>query len=171
MRLYKCNDTGLMFEDINNTDNCLELSFCAIKGYTPKEHEEGLTEKHIPTFERKGNDLVVTIGSIPHPMTEDHYIEYVELETNKGFYRKSPIKDPVVTFKLEEGEEVLNIYAFCNIHGLWIKKGKEEKKRPPSMFPPAKSPKTVFSILKGRPIHAASLTAEKSTFPVTAAAT
>ena len=128
MRLYKCNDTGLMFEDINNSDNCLELSFCAIKGYVPKEHEEGLTEKHIPTYERKGNDLVVTIGSTPHPMTEDHYIEYVELETNKGFYRKSPTKDPVVTFRLEDGEEILNIYAFCNIHGLWIKKGKEEKK-------------------------------------------
>lgn len=127
MRLYKCNDTGLMFEDINNSDNGLELSFCAIKGFIPKEKEEGLTEKHIPVYKRQGNDLIVTIGSTPHPMTQEHRIEYVELETNKGFYRKSPNKDPMVTFKLEDDEEVLNVYSFCNLHGLWINRGKEEK--------------------------------------------
>lgn len=130
MRLYKCTDTGLMLEEINNYNNGLELSFCAIKGIIPKEfeEEEGLTEKHVPQIERKGNELKVVVGSIPHPMTVEHHIEYVELETNKGTYRKNLDKIPTVTFKLDDDEIVLNIYSYCNLHGLWRNKGKEETK-------------------------------------------
>ena len=127
MKLYKCTDTGLMFEEINNYDNGLELSFCAIQGLVPKENEEGLNEKHIPQYERKGNDLKVVVGSIPHPMTEEHHIVYIELETNKGTYRKNLDRTPTVTFKLDDDEKVLNVYSYCNIHGLWRNKGKEEK--------------------------------------------
>lgn len=127
MRLYKCRDTGLLLEEVNNHNNELELSFCSIKGYFPKEYEEGLTEKHITEFERTGNEVKVQVGSIPHPMTSDHYIEHVTLETNKGTYRKNLKDTPNVVFKIDDDEEILNIYAYCNLHGLWIKKGKEEK--------------------------------------------
>lgn len=127
MRLYKCRDTGLLLEEINNFDNNLELSFCSIKGYYPKEYEEGLTEKHIPEYEQDGNLVKVTVGSIPHPMTPEHHIEYVTLETNKGTYRKLLKDSPTITFRLEDGETIINVYSYCNLHGLWIKRGKEEK--------------------------------------------
>ena len=127
MKLYRCTDTGVMLEEINNYDNGLEISFCAIKGLVPKENEEGLNEKHIPQYERKGNDLIVSVGSIPHPMTDDHYIEYIEVETNKGTYRKLLDDEPKATFRLDDDEKVLNVYSYCNLHGLWRNKGKEEK--------------------------------------------
>lgn len=128
MKLYKCRDTGLLLEEINNFNNDLELSFCSIKGYFPKEHEEGLTEKHIPEYERNGNVIKVTVGSVPHPMTKEHHIECVTLETNKGLYRKMLKDSPTISFSIDDDEEIINIYSYCNLHGLWINKRKEEEK-------------------------------------------
>lgn len=127
MRLYRCDDTGIMLEEINNYDNGVEISLFSIKDLIPKEAEEGLNEKHIPVYTRENDEVKIIVGSIPHPMEENHHIEYVELETNKGTYRKKLEKIPTVTFKLDKDEEVKNIYSYCNIHGLWINKGKEEQ--------------------------------------------
>lgn len=127
MRLYRCADSGIMLEEINNYDDDIEISFLTISNLIPKENEEGKNEKHIPIFTRKGDEVCVKIGSTPHPMTNEHYIEYVELETNKGTYRKKLDKDPTVCFKVDKDEEILNIYSYCNIHGLWVCKGKEEQ--------------------------------------------
>ena len=65
--------------------------------------------------------LLTNIGSIPHPMTKDHYIEWVALVTNKGNQRKSlkPGDAPNVVFMLDEDECVEEILAYCNIHSLW----------------------------------------------------
>ncbi len=78
-------------------------------------------EKHVPVYEVKGNIVEVNVGSIDHPMTEEHYIEWVLLQTKQGNQRKAlkPNNAPKVSFALVEGDEVVSVYAYCNLHGLW----------------------------------------------------
>lgn len=78
-------------------------------------------EKHVPVVERDGNLVNVKVGSIPHPMTEEHHIAWVAIETKTGIQRKA-LKvpgEPAAQFALIDGDEVLNAYAYCNLHGLW----------------------------------------------------
>lgn len=78
-------------------------------------------EKHVPVYEVKGNIVEVNVGSVDHPMTEEHYIEWVLLQTKQGNQRKAlkPNNAPKVSFALVEGDEVVSVYAYCNLHGLW----------------------------------------------------
>jgi len=75
-------------------------------------------EKHTPVCEIKGDNLVVTVGSVMHPMTEEHYISWVAIVSkNKTTrVRLNPNDTPAVVLPYEEGSTV---YAYCNLHGLW----------------------------------------------------
>ena len=81
-------------------------------------------EKHVPEFTVKGNVVEVVVGSVIHPMTEEHFIEWISLQTKFGNQRKQlkPGQDPKVCFKICEGDEVEAVYAYCNLHGLWVKR-------------------------------------------------
>ena len=81
---------------------------------------EASLEKHIPVAEVSDNQVKVTVGSVLHPMIEEHSIQWVYLETDKGGHRKNLEvgKDPVVTFALAD-EKPVAVYAYCNLHGLW----------------------------------------------------
>ncbi|MBQ2711839.1 MAG: desulfoferrodoxin [Clostridia bacterium] len=78
-------------------------------------------EKHLPVVSKEGNLVTVTVGSVLHPMSAEHYIEWVALETKQGNQRKvlTPDQQPVVQFALTEGDEVVAVYAYCNLHSLW----------------------------------------------------
>ena len=78
-------------------------------------------EKHVPVVETNGKVVTVKVGSVEHPMVAEHFIQWVALETNQGSQIKylKPDTKPVVTFELAEGEEVVNVYEYCNLHGLW----------------------------------------------------
>lgn len=82
---------------------------------------EASKEKHIPVYEIEGNVVKVKVGDVAHPMTAEHLIEWVFLQTKKGNQRKvlNPNDEPVVCFPLLEGDEVEAVYAYCNLHGLW----------------------------------------------------
>jgi superoxide reductase len=81
---------------------------------------EASREKHIPVAVVEGNTVTVTVGSVLHPMAEEHSILWVYLETDKGGQRKclEVGKEPVVTFALSD-EKPVAVYAYCNLHGLW----------------------------------------------------
>ena len=81
---------------------------------------EASHEKHIPVVSVDGNIVTVTIGSVEHPMLEEHHIEWVYLQTDKGGQRKclEVGKPPVVTFALSD-EKPIAAYEYCNLHGLW----------------------------------------------------
>ncbi len=82
---------------------------------------EASVEKHIPVVTVNGNIVEVCVGSVAHPMTEDHFIEWVSLQTKHGNQRKvlTPNSEPKVTFSLLDGDEIEAVYAYCNLHGLW----------------------------------------------------
>jgi len=81
-------------------------------------------EKHVPVVKVDGNIVTVTVGSVEHPMLEEHYIGWVALETEQGNQRKTlkPGQKPEVTFALVEGDKVVAAYEYCNLHGLWMGK-------------------------------------------------
>ena len=78
-------------------------------------------EKHLPVVTVEGNLLKVNVGSADHPMIPEHFIGWVALETKQGYQRKElkPGQKPHVEFALSEGDEVVAVYEYCNLHGLW----------------------------------------------------
>ena len=81
---------------------------------------EASHEKHIPVVTVKDNIVTVTIGSVEHPMVEEHHIVWVYLQTDRGGQRKclEVGKAPVVSFAMAD-EKPIAAYAYCNLHGLW----------------------------------------------------
>lgn len=83
---------------------------------------DGATEKHAPVIETEGKHVTVKVGSVFHPMTEDHSITWVCLQTNAGSLMRvslSPDCEPVACFTLEEGDSPKAAFAYCNLHGFW----------------------------------------------------
>ena len=68
-----------------------------------------------------GNMVKVTVGSVEHPMMENHHIEWILLETSQGFQKKDldPAGKPEAVFALAEGETAVAAYESCNLHGIW----------------------------------------------------
>lgn len=82
---------------------------------------DAATEKHVPDITVNGNEVTIKIGSTAHPMTEEHFISWVYIQTEKGGQRKTltPQDQPAVTFTLTEDVKLISAYAYCNLHGLW----------------------------------------------------
>ena len=83
---------------------------------------EASREKHIPVVEVSGNTVKAVVGSVLHPMAEEHSILWIELVSDKGVQRKylNPGEAPAVSFLLKD-EKPIEVYAYCNLHGLWKK--------------------------------------------------
>lgn len=78
-------------------------------------------EKHVPMVALNGNEVKVDVGSVAHPMVEEHWIEWVAIVTDNGVqirYLKAG-NAPVCKFLLADGETLKETYAYCNLHGLW----------------------------------------------------
>ena len=78
-------------------------------------------EKHVPVIAANGNLVTVKIGEAAHPMTPEHHIAWVYLQTKRGGQRKvlDPAGAPEVTFALTDDDKAEIAYAYCNLHGLW----------------------------------------------------
>lgn len=82
---------------------------------------DAATEKHVPVYKVEGNKVFVTVGELEHPMTPEHYIEWISLQTKFGNQRKvlTPDSKPTACFSICEGDEVEAVFEYCNLHGLW----------------------------------------------------
>jgi superoxide reductase len=83
--------------------------------------EDASTEKHVPKVTVEGNIVTVEVGSAPHPMIPEHYIQWIYLLTEHGGQRKclTPDDEPKAIFALAEGDKALSAFEYCNLHGLW----------------------------------------------------
>jgi superoxide reductase len=81
---------------------------------------DGAVEKHVPVVSMEGDVCTVKVGSVNHPMSEEHWIEWILIKTEKGIQRKilTPGDAPMAKFALID-DRVLETYAYCNLHGLW----------------------------------------------------
>ena len=84
---------------------------------------DAAVEKHVPEYTVEGNKVIVKVGAVEHPMTEEHLIEWVSLQTKQGNQRKALAAGaaPEVCFAICDEDEVEAVYAYCNLHGLWKK--------------------------------------------------
>ncbi len=78
-------------------------------------------EKHLPVISVEGNTVTVAVGSAPHPMSAEHYIQWISLECEHGNQRKelAPGDEPKAVFELSADDCPLAAYAYCNLHSLW----------------------------------------------------
>jgi superoxide reductase len=116
--VYKCNVCGNIVEVLHEGRGQL---FCC--GQPMQLLEEKVVdvgkEKHVPVIEVSDGTVKVKVGTAPHPMDEDHYIEWIELLTEKGVYRSHlrPGERPEAVFNVKA--EKVTARAYCNKHGLW----------------------------------------------------
>lgn len=81
---------------------------------------DAAVEKHVPVVTVEGNVVTAFVGDVEHPMTVEHNISWIYLKTDKGGHRKAlkPNEKPEVKFAVVD-ETPLEVYAYCNLHGLW----------------------------------------------------
>ncbi|MGN0914815.1 MAG: desulfoferrodoxin family protein [Succinivibrio sp.] len=124
VKFYKCSVCGNIITKLK--DSGIKVVCCdktmeeLIPGIS-----DGAKEKHVPVFDIKGSEVTVKVGSVPHPMTDDHYIEWIALESTQGLQIKylSPEFDSAeYTFGLADADHPVAVYAYCNLHGLWMSK-------------------------------------------------
>ena len=119
MNIYKCEHCGTIVEEIKfgaGYPSCCGQFMTLLKAGTL----DG-AEKHVPVYSVEGNKVKVSVGSVKHPMVEDHYIEWIAIETTNGQQKKflKANEAPKAEFLLVDGEEVVAVYAYCNLHGFW----------------------------------------------------
>ncbi|MBC7128589.1 MAG: desulfoferrodoxin [Thermoplasmatales archaeon] len=118
--VYKCEICGNVVEVLHGGKGQLVCCGQPMKLMEAKKEEQGY-EKHLPVVEKMGNEIIVKVGSIPHPMEEKHFIELIEIITKDGkIMRKylNPGEKPEARFLSVEIKEARE---YCNIHGLWAK--------------------------------------------------
>ncbi|MBN1165208.1 MAG: desulfoferrodoxin [Candidatus Krumholzibacteriota bacterium] len=125
MQVYKCELCGNIVEVFHGGAG--ELVCCGEPMILLEEQNaDWKTEKHVPVINQEGDEVKVVVGSTPHPMTEEHHIEWIELACDCGqVYRQelNPGDAPEAVFAYCEDCKG-NLYAreYCNVHGLWSTK-------------------------------------------------
>jgi len=118
MQVYKCNICGNIVEVLHAGAG--DLVCCGQPMELFKEKTEDLgQEKHVPVIEKTKTGIKVKVGSIPHPMEEKHFIEWIEVIADGRICRKflKPGDKPEAEFEIKASE--IKAREYCNIHGLW----------------------------------------------------
>lgn len=120
MKFFICEHCGNIIEYIKETGVPVMCCGQKMTELIPGT-SDGAHEKHVPVVVTEGDKVLVTVGAVEHPMVEAHYIQWIAIETTKGSQcRKLDYTDkPIAEFKLADGEELVAVYEYCNLHGLW----------------------------------------------------
>ena len=120
MKLFICNHCGNIITHLENKGVPVVCCGEKMQEIIPNTFDAA-QEKHVPVIEVKDLLATVSVGSVTHPMQEDHYIKWIILETTEGYKVKTLnyTDAPVAIFSLIDGEEVISAYEFCNKHGVW----------------------------------------------------
>jgi superoxide reductase len=118
LQIFKCEVCGNIVEVLHSGVGELVCCDEPMKLYE-ENAVDAAVEKHVPVKEEADHGLKVKVGSVAHPMTEEHYIEWIEVIADGKAYREflKPGDAPEATFCIDAGEVVLREY--CNLHGLW----------------------------------------------------
>ena len=116
--IYTCEKCGNIVEVVHKAGGT--LSCCGQKmTFMAENSTDAAQEKHVPVLVKKEGGWQVTVGSVGHPMTDDHYIEWIEVITSSKVYRQnlSSGDKPSAFFPLDN--DSIKARAYCNLHGLW----------------------------------------------------
>ena len=122
MKFYRCEHCGNIVIKLHDSGApvvcCGQPMTELVPGAT-----DGAYEKHVPAVTVDGSVIKVQVGEVEHPMMEEHYIQFIVLETSTGYQIKN-LKagdKPVAEFSLAAGDKAVAVYEYCNLHGLWVK--------------------------------------------------
>lgn len=118
LQIYKCIHCGNIVEVIHGGGG--KLVCCGENMVLQQENTvDAALEKHVPVLSQQGTTWTVTVGSVPHPMEEAHYIEVIELLAGSRVYQTylKPGDEPKASFEVTG--TVTGARAYCNLHGLW----------------------------------------------------
>ena len=120
MKFYKCEICGKIVAMVKETPVDTVCCGQPMRELVPGT-TDGATEKHVPVYMLEGNTVKVKVGSVEHPMTDAHHIEWIAIETENGNQRRElkPGDKPEATFALVPRDKVKSVYEYCNLHGLW----------------------------------------------------
>lgn len=120
-QVYKCEICGNIVYVLDGGKGTLVCCGQEMKLLDEKTEVQEGKEKHVPVVEKVEGGIKVKVGSIPHPMEEKHFIEWIEVSDVDNVYRKflSPGEKPEAVFPVVS--ENIKVREFCNIHGLWRK--------------------------------------------------
>lgn len=126
MKFYKCSVCGSIITKVK--DSSVPV-FCCGK---PMEElvpgsVDASAEKHVPVYTVDSNKVFVMVGEAEHPMQPEHFIEWIAIETTAGSQIKylKPGENPAAGFCMGRDDKLIAVYAYCNLHGLWVKEYEE----------------------------------------------
>lgn len=120
LKVYICKHCGNVITKL--TSSQVPVQCC---GEDMQLLEAGVTdaavEKHVPAVTVSGSTVTVEVGTVAHPMTAEHFIQWVVVETERDalIHWFHPGEEPRAVFALAEGQQAKAVYAYCNLHGLW----------------------------------------------------
>ena len=116
---YRCPVCGNVIEVVNGDVSRVRCCGRELELLNSNVVDASL-EKHVPVYEIDGNEIIVKVGDVIHPMEEKHYITFISLVTNDRVIHVElkPGNEPIVRFPYVKGSI---IYEYCNLHGLWKK--------------------------------------------------
>lgn len=122
LELYRCETCGNIVQVLVSGEGDLICCGKAMNKLAPHNNDDNANEKHVPVFIKSNSgEEIVQVGSIPHPMTEEHYIQFIEVISDN-------MKSLCIKFLTPNDEPVKNLHClkdakssleYCNIHGLW----------------------------------------------------
>lgn len=117
-QVYKCNICGNIVEVLNVGGGILVCCGQDMELLEEKKEDVGM-EKHVPVVEKTENGFKVKVGSIEHPMINEHYIQWIEVIADGRVYKKflKPGMKPEAEFCIRADK--IEAREYCNIHGLW----------------------------------------------------
>jgi len=117
-QIYKCNICGNIVEVLHAGAGQLVCCGQPMELLAEKTEDKAM-EKHVPVIEKTETGVGVKVGSIPHPMEKNHYIEWIEVIADGRVYRRflKPGDKPQAEFEIRA--ENITAREYCNIHGLW----------------------------------------------------
>jgi superoxide reductase len=116
--IYKCEICGNIVEVLHDGVGTLVCCGQPMKLMKEQTKDPKLGEKHVPIKEKNSKGVIIKVGEVPHPMTDEHYIEWIEISTDKGVSKKflNPGEKPEVKFPVKKD---VKTREYCNLHGLW----------------------------------------------------
>ncbi|MFH1820730.1 MAG: desulfoferrodoxin [Candidatus Nealsonbacteria bacterium] len=117
-QVYKCNVCGNIVEVMHAGSGELVCCGQPMQLLSEKTQDEG-QEKHVPVIEKTAEGVKVKVGSVPHPMKKEHYIEWIELIADGQLYIAflNPGDEPEADFPVKADE--IEAREYCTVHGLW----------------------------------------------------
>ncbi len=122
LEIYKCALCGNIVEVVHGAAGA--LACCGQDMALMAENTtDAATEKHVPVITISGTNVKVQVGSVPHPMQDEHYIEWIELIADGKSYTQflKPGESPEATFEVSASN--ISVREYCNLHGHWAVKG------------------------------------------------